>query len=189
MYQRSHLRHSTAGFTLAEALVVIIIAGVLAAIAAPGWLTFLDRQRVSAAQDQTLQAMRLAQAKASRENRVWEASFQEEDGRVWWSVHSVDSAAATWQNLTESPELVKIESSTLTSGCKFGQHCIQFADRGTLEDQWLVAQGKTAYQEDETNPIGQITFTTVNREDGPKRCVIVATLLGSLRTDRDEDCL
>jgi prepilin-type N-terminal cleavage/methylation domain-containing protein len=170
---------STAGFTLIELLVVIIMAGVLAAIAAPGWLSFMNRQRVNAAQDQAFQALRRAQANAIREKRTWEVSFRVEDDRLQWSTH-LDSADAVvaWQDLPEgNADRVKIDNSNFSTDCREGQYCIQFQDRGIVEEE-LLKDDKGTY----------ISFTTVDEKDGPKRCVFVATILGSLRTDRDDDC-
>jgi len=57
-------RPRSGGFTLIEVLVVIIIAAVLAGIAAPGWLAFLNRQRVTAVKSDLVQTLKKAQSDA-----------------------------------------------------------------------------------------------------------------------------
>ncbi len=62
LYRRR--RPPSGGFTLIEVLAVIIIAAVLAGIAAPGWLAFLNRQRVNAVKSDLVQTLKKAQADA-----------------------------------------------------------------------------------------------------------------------------
>lgn len=175
MYRSRKFQKSIAGFTLIELLVVIIMAGALAAIAAPSWLAFMNRQRVNAAQDQAFQALRKAQANAIREKRSWEVSFRENDKRLQWSTHlDADGTVAAWKDLPEgNADRVKIDNSNLSTACKAGQYCVKFQDRGIVDEELA---GK------------QITFTSIDERNGPKRCVYVATILGSLRTDRDDGC-
>ncbi len=57
-------KQSTAGFTLLELIVVMVMVSILAAIAAPSWLALVNRQRVAAARDEVLQVLRKAQKDA-----------------------------------------------------------------------------------------------------------------------------
>ena len=57
---------NNSGFTLIEMLVVIIMVGILSAIAVPSWLSFVERQRLSKSADQVLQAVNTAQSTAKR---------------------------------------------------------------------------------------------------------------------------
>jgi prepilin-type N-terminal cleavage/methylation domain-containing protein len=54
------------GFTLIEVLVVVLIVGVLSSIAAPGWLGFLNRQRVIGVRSDLLSALKEAQDDAKQ---------------------------------------------------------------------------------------------------------------------------
>lgn len=174
-----------AGFTVIELLVVIVIAGVLAAIAAPGWLAFVNRQRINATTDAALQIMRTAQSRSVTENRTWEASFRESDGQLQGAVHPVGSGAV-WETLV--PEagdrvFIKAELTDIAnSECEAGDYCVQFQDRGVIADNWFDNQAGN------DDRIGRMTFVAKDNPDGTKRCIVVATILGTLRVDRDEGC-
>ncbi|MCX8121203.1 MAG: prepilin-type N-terminal cleavage/methylation domain-containing protein [Oscillatoriaceae bacterium SKW80] len=73
---------STAGYTLLEVLVVVIMVGVLAALGGAGFLGWFERLRVNDARDTILIAIRDAQSTAKRRNATWQASFREENGKV-----------------------------------------------------------------------------------------------------------
>jgi prepilin-type N-terminal cleavage/methylation domain-containing protein len=57
---------SNNGFTLIEMLVVIIMVGILSAIAVPSWLSFIERQRLSTSANRVLLAVNTAQSTAKR---------------------------------------------------------------------------------------------------------------------------
>lgn len=62
-------RKSNSGFTLIEMLVVVIIVGVIAAIAAPNFLGLLNRNRVNDAAQQVEGALKEAQRQAMRKGK------------------------------------------------------------------------------------------------------------------------
>jgi prepilin-type N-terminal cleavage/methylation domain-containing protein len=62
-------RKSNSGFTLIEMLVVVIIVGVIAAIAAPNFLGMLNRNRVNDAAQQVEGALKEAQRQAMRRGK------------------------------------------------------------------------------------------------------------------------
>ncbi|MEO1068094.1 MAG: prepilin-type N-terminal cleavage/methylation domain-containing protein [Cyanobacteria bacterium J06638_6] len=63
-YRSTASKRPEAGFTLLELLVVVVLAAVLAAIAAPSWLAFANRQRSNSVRSDLTQVLRNAQQDA-----------------------------------------------------------------------------------------------------------------------------
>lgn len=157
---------SNRGFTLTEMLLVIIVIGTLAAIAVPTWLTFVEVHRLNTAKDQVSLAMREAQSKATHEKLNWQASFREVDQVVQWAVHpaSVTPASANWHNLDSH---VRLDTETNLESSN-GVRQIKFDYRGNVSKP----------------PLGRITLSS--KYGGKvKRCVIVSTILGAMRTAKE----
>jgi len=156
---------STAGFTLLEALVVLIIVAILAGIAAPGWLAFLNRQRMNAVRSDLVDVLKEAQTTARQQRRDVTVSI-------------VDPAVPS----------VSDGTTQVLGGGDFPAGTIQLS----------------AYIEEDTNPAVSVTFNYQGRPEDEasvpfvfsisptgvpaQRCVIVANLLGSLKTAEGADC-
>ncbi|PSB36848.1 transcriptional regulator [filamentous cyanobacterium Phorm 46] len=68
-------RKGDGGFTLLEVLIIVLILGIFASIAAPSWLGFINRQRVRTVNDRVFQSLRLAQSEAKRTKRDVTVTF------------------------------------------------------------------------------------------------------------------
>lgn len=193
-------RRSVAGFTMIELIVIMVIIAVLAAIAAPSWLAFLTRQRLSAAQGQALTVIRDAQVNAKRDKRTWEVCFRENptDNSVQYSVHPIptalaaDCANASWQKLTGEANTIGI----LPQGGAL-PYKVQFDYNGLIRDNQQIPNSHrlapTPPLPDGSTEIGKITFVsrsgnTLNTA-GSKRCIFVSTLIGAMRTAQDNLCI
>jgi len=180
---KPYSKQSIVGFTLVEMIVVIVIVGILAAIAAPTWQGMLARQRVNSAQGQALNALREAQTNAKREKRMWQACFQDDGTRVSYFVTAVKNCSTipnnAWNSLLpENSNVVAIDSANTKGGNMYN---VTFQYKGLLDD---------------TNPpqTGKITFGIRDKQGivgvtkGSKRCITVQTLLGAMSLGSDQEC-
>lgn len=163
---------STSGFTLLELIIVVVMIGLLSAIAAPSWLSFVNRIRLNTAQDQVYRAMQEAKSNAKVQKITWQFSVREipTDRKtiVQWAVHpsSVIPSSANWHTL---PPQIKIyqKETTLYTDKKNQLQRVQFNYIGNTNGQ-----------------LGQITLTA-NHTGKTKRCVYVSTLIGAMRTGKE----
>jgi|JFJP01.1.fsa_nt_gi prepilin-type N-terminal cleavage/methylation domain-containing protein len=173
------------GFTLLELLVVIAMVGILSAIAAPGWLSFANNQRLNSAQSQAFTTIRLAQSNAKRSQTNWQATFRNSPKISQYAVHPVLSDSATeaewnalpWQNFDAGVTIVEdTESAPKTTFTK-----VSIVPEPDVYQIQFKANGSP------NGSIGRITFKT-NSGDR-KKCVIVSTLLGSVRLAENSGCI
>lgn len=159
---------SNSGFTVTELLVVVLLAGIIAAIAAPGWLGYLDRRKLVSSQDTLYQALLNAQTRAQQTAGHRGVAIRDNGGTVEWSSFSGDSTTASgWEDLDEA---VRIDSSIGLTPDANGAYAIAFNHKGNLVDGSIVNNG--------------FILTTVAASttgSGVSRGVVADTLLGSLR--------
>jgi len=195
-----------AGFTVLEMMTALLMIGILSAIAAPGWMGFINQQRLNQVGNGVVSVIQQTQSEATKTKRTYSVSFR------------VNSA-------TNIPEYIIYQGTppaTITSGW------IALGDNVTLESRQVFLYTNltslTAYntigttkQIVQTGPgSGTITFdnqgvlasksggtvtdiplaimvsapqsTTNNAASSTQSCVILQSLIGGLRTAKDASC-
>jgi prepilin-type N-terminal cleavage/methylation domain-containing protein len=155
---KTSLHKSTAGFTLVEALVVVVIVAILGAIAAPSWLTYANRRRVNAVEDSLVQVLRQAQQQAIQERQRVSTTVANEDG------FPVAGSGGVLNRL--GPADLPANGIEITSTSP----AVAFDYRGAVSEDAIPT-----------------VFNITPRNSNIRHCVIVANILGSIKTSSDPD--
>lgn len=174
------------GFTMIEILVVVIVVGLLATIAAPAWQGFLNNQRLGTAQNEVYLAIREAQSNARRTKERWFASFRTlPSGQSQFAVLRVPENLSVsgftsnscdsfpWRNLESSIRVSYVSSVPTLGACANDARYIGFDKDGNYTTGLLNAG---------------VRIRSAN--GGGRRCVVITTILGSVRqlTEVDSGC-
>ena len=179
-----HKNDHNAGFSLIELLVVILMVGVLAAIAAPSWQTFTTRQRIKSVNTQILQAIKTTQAEAKRNKSDYVLGFDPDKyDPPKYSIYKKDTpdAEKQWQSLSLDGAIKENMLEIYSQANGTVQNKITFDNLGTVKDPTLNQT---------TTPVATDGFSVVvYPKDSPKsrNCIIVQTILGATRTAEGTD--
>ncbi|MBD1806892.1 prepilin-type N-terminal cleavage/methylation domain-containing protein [Microcoleus sp. FACHB-SPT15] len=202
-----------AGFTFIELLVVIIMIGVLSAIAAPGWLGFVQQRRAGAASDAMVRAMQEAQSLAKTRKLSYSVSFRNEGGVPQVAIYPYKNTTGneinpnnlddiSWKSLGNEQLALKpgqIILRTNLGTANQGTNAINTIPNGEVKTITFSFLGTLPTDPTPVlNPGGGAQEGLVVEVGAPqgtdgvipvtRRCAKILTLLGSLQTKKGNQC-
>ncbi|WP_293335461.1 Tfp pilus assembly protein FimT/FimU [Microcoleus sp. CAWBG58] len=186
-FQKTRSRKGDNGYTLLELLIVVILLGVLASIAAPGWLGFINRQRVRTVNDRVFQSLRLAQSEAKRTKSPVTITFSGppvNDPPIVTFNPPLPTGGQT-QTLNAGGEIkpgtIALSTNVTTAGdTDLPLNSIIFDYQGNVK-KLPPSSANSAIP-------GRFVVSVSASPNGAKQCAIVETLIGGMRTGEGPEC-
>lgn len=166
-FKKSSSSSAIAGFTLIELLVVVVIVGVLGSISAPGWLSLLNRQRVTTVRNDLKAVLKDAQTKAQQRSIAYSVILGSTANGPTAATGQVGSTA-TANILGSNTKNIQLSAFASTASA----NSLTFDHRGSV-------------------PISSVPFVikiTANNNSTTQQCLIVSSLLGSIVDAKGTTC-
>ena len=177
MLPRNQPQTSTVGFTMFELMVVVVIIGILSAIAVPGWNAFINNQRTRTVNDGVFRALRSAQSDAKLKKKNITVTFKDDEDPPVVIINNIA------QTLNANGE-IKAGIVELATGKCAADDCSNgfTTDKNTN----IIFNNQGVIENDDSLPFA-VTIA-IAEGTGAKRCVIVQTILGNMRTAEGDQC-
>lgn len=119
-----------AGFTMMEMVIVVVILGVIAALAIPSFLSYMPKLRAKAEARDIVSQLRLARSKAVAERRPYGVSFDLESKTVQLFGDTDNPSAQLFSVSDSLVECDTVGSDVSLVSCTFANSCVVFNSTG-----------------------------------------------------------
>lgn len=125
--------HKSAGFTLIEMMIVIVIIGVMAAMAGPSFSNFIPKMKLKADSREKTNYLRQARSRAISENSQYGIYFNTDDNEIVFFKDTSSPELSTYEEGMDSlvQDSISCESNVQFSNCSFANNVVVFYPNGS----------------------------------------------------------
>ena len=163
-------RSNISGYTLLEITATTLVVGIIAAIATPSWLSFINQQRVNQVNQQIYQSLLDVKTRAKKESLGYtlELKNNSQTKTPQIAMYLKGKTANNWSDLGDGSKQTKL---LLTDGSK-----VTFDYQGRIDNS------------SEIQPLEKIRVVSQDNPNGPVKCVIFKSILGLISTGINKQC-
>jgi prepilin-type N-terminal cleavage/methylation domain-containing protein len=183
-------RQTVSGFTMLELMIVVLMIGILSAIAAPSWDAFITKQRVKSVNNQVFRALMSAESEAK--SRKTPITVQFNPPTVSTQPATINIILGAGTTLSSSPLKTirlngegEIKPGMITMSVKTVKAGSPLTSL-TLPASLSFDYDGSLIKEEESKL--SFVITIASKAGGTKECVRVETILGAMSTDSDTGC-
>lgn len=166
--QKCQTYTDSAGFTLLEMLVIVVIIGVLGSIAAPGWLSYLNRQRVHSVRDELRAVLQEAQTNAQQKSTTYSVVL---GSTVNGPTASISTAGSVGPAVILGSNTKNVQLSTFINSTA-STEALEFDYRGGVSEDLIPF----------------VIKIKANNNNNSQKCLIVNNLLGGIVNAEETTC-
>ena len=121
------------GYTLLEMMIIVVIIGIMATLAAPNFFTWIPKMKLKGEAKKTLNYIRQARSRAVAENCQYGVHFNTDDGKLYFFKDSYQPSAVHYDDaadsIVEGP--IELENNFEYDNCSFTGNTVIFFPDGS----------------------------------------------------------
>jgi len=191
-------KQENAGFSLIEVIAVSLMIGILAMIAIPNWVGFMNRQKVIKANDAVLAALQQAQREAKQKKLNYSVSLRTNNNVPQIAVHE-GTTPTNWRDLVGDlgikPGQIILGTNlsnvnTVSNSINYGSSFNTSTPQTITFDYMGILAPKTNSNASDTGLKVVVAETRPGNSavGRTKRCIVISSLIGAIRTLKDNQC-
>ena len=125
-----HSLRNQRGFTMMEMMIVVVVIGIIAAMAVPSFLNYMPKLRVKSSARDIVSELRLARSKSVSERRPYGVAFDVASNSIYTFADTDNPSAQTYSTSDSLVKADTLSSDVSLNACSYNNGCVVFNSTG-----------------------------------------------------------